>query len=184
MIMMYLQKLYIRRYQSQQNLRHIFPGIARWPLHCLLIILVWYYFMSSTLLFADDPLITQEIRYHTTETSEVFLVWGIDGWNVAPEEMRPTGTIVKAGHIHELTVQEGDTFVAKIPVSFPMMSDDGFLITQSHVDPIMKEKLMYTPMDRERNSFIARIQVPSAAILNYGFLIIKNREGVDLIRPG
>ncbi len=99
MIMMYLQKLYIRRYQSQQNLRHIFPGIARWPLHCLLIILVWYYFMSSTLLFADDPLITQEIRYHTTETSEVFLVWGIDGWNVAPEEMRPTGTIVKEGHI-------------------------------------------------------------------------------------
>ncbi|MEO7859554.1 MAG: hypothetical protein ABIU05_03780, partial [Nitrospirales bacterium] len=38
--------------------------------------------------------ITHEIRYHAPEAGEVWLVWGINGWQQAPDTMRPPGTIV------------------------------------------------------------------------------------------
>ncbi|MDH4137090.1 MAG: GDSL-type esterase/lipase family protein [Anaerolineae bacterium] len=43
----------------------------------------------------DVPLVTREIRYHMPEAGEVYLLWGINGWAVVPQEIRPAGTVVK-----------------------------------------------------------------------------------------
>ncbi len=81
---------------------------------------------------ADAPLVTQEIRYHRPEAGKVLLVWGIDGWYAMPEEIRPTGTIVKKGLMYTPMVQTGDTFVAKVQVPTGTTLDYGFLITKPH----------------------------------------------------
>jgi hypothetical protein len=49
---------------------------------------------------ANAPLVTQEIRYHMPEAGEVFLGWGINGWNVVPEEIRLAGTEVRNEVMH------------------------------------------------------------------------------------
>jgi mannosyltransferase len=95
--------------------------------------------METTLTLAHDqapasvvnaPLVTQEIRYHMPEAGEVFLVWGINEWNVVPEENRPAGTEIKDKVMHTPMVQEGDTFVAKVQVPSGATIDYGFLITE------------------------------------------------------
>jgi len=68
------------------------------------------------------------------KAGEVFLVWGINGWAVVPEENRPAGTLVK-------------------------------------------DKVMHTPMAREGDVFIIRVQVPAGATIDYGFLITRERNG-------
>ena len=45
----------------------------------MLAMLLCYCFTHPTLLFADSPLVTQEIRYDMPEAGEVFLIWGING---------------------------------------------------------------------------------------------------------
>lgn len=40
------------------------------------------------------PLVKREIRYHNAEAGAVALVWGLDSWQLAPEEIRPAGTTV------------------------------------------------------------------------------------------
>ncbi len=79
----------------------------------------------------DAPLVNQEIRYHMPESGEVFLVRGIDGWYAVPEEIRPTGTIVKKGLMHTLMVQRRNTFVAKVQVPAGVMIEYGLLITKN-----------------------------------------------------
>jgi len=88
----------------------------------------------------NAPLVTQEIRYHMPEAGEVFLGWGINGWNVVPEEIRLAGTEVR-------------------------------------------NKVMHTPMIREGDTFVAKVQVPSGATLDYGFLITERRGIFDIVRP-
>jgi hypothetical protein len=82
--------------------------------------------------------ITQEIRYQLADAGEVFLVWGINGWQQVPESMRPKGTTV------------------------------------------LKEGAMSSPMTREGDTFVAKVQVPSASIINYGLWITKTRGGEEI----
>ncbi|MDH4135567.1 MAG: hypothetical protein OEW09_02465, partial [Anaerolineae bacterium] len=77
------------------------------------------------------PLVTQKIRYHKPEAGEVFFVWGINGWNVVPEEIRPTGTILKNDTMLTPMTREGDTFVAEVRVPFGATIDNWFLITKT-----------------------------------------------------
>jgi Gpi18-like mannosyltransferase len=95
------------------------------------------YLMTSNTLLAETPTTIQEIRYHSAEAGEVFLVWGVNGWQIIPEAIRPPGTI-------------------------------------------LQKNIMNTPMVREGNTFITRIQVPSGATIDYGFLITKTRNGAKV----
>jgi lipopolysaccharide transport system permease protein len=79
----------------------------------------------------NQPIVTQEIRYHMLEAGEVFLVWGIDGWNVVPEENRPVGTEVVDGVMRTPMVREQDTFVATVRVPAGAPLDYGFQIRQT-----------------------------------------------------
>lgn len=75
-------------------------------------------------------IVTREFRYHMPEAGEVFLVWGINGWNVAPETIRPVGTLVKDEVMHTQMTRKDDTFIARLQVPAGTTIDYGFLITK------------------------------------------------------
>jgi lipopolysaccharide transport system permease protein len=107
------------------------PGTIRWSLCCLFAALLGCCLMQPTTLFAAGPLVTQEICYRMPEAGEVFLVWGVDGWQIVPEDVRPSGTTVKDNVMHTPMLLEGDTFVAKVQVPPGATIDYGFLITKT-----------------------------------------------------
>ena len=55
-----------------------------------------------------------EFRYRAPEAGEVFLVWGIEDWQVVPETNRPKGTVVKNGVMHTPMTHDGDKYLARI----------------------------------------------------------------------
>jgi lipopolysaccharide transport system permease protein len=79
----------------------------------------------------NQSIVTQQIRYHMPEAGEVFLVWGINGWNVLPEENRPAGTGVENGVMHTPMAPQGDTFVTKIQLPAGASLDYGFQIRRT-----------------------------------------------------
>ncbi|MCI0564783.1 MAG: hypothetical protein MN733_40470, partial [Nitrososphaera sp.] len=99
-------------------------------------------------------LVTQEIRYIMPEAKEVYLVWGLNGWHVAPDVLRPKGT--------ELRPAGND----------PRPAGEG-----------LEGKAMHTPMIQEGDTFIARVLVPVGTPINYGFLITKPRGLFDIASP-
>jgi hypothetical protein len=78
---------------------------------------------------ASAPLLTHEIRYTMPEASTVTLVWGINGWRIVPEELRPAGTEVKDNVMRTPMIQERGSFVAKLWVPADIPVDYCFLIT-------------------------------------------------------
>src|SRR5688572_30020868 len=102
---------------QQQSSREILPyqrvisdRIMPWPawriLYCLLVILLSGYLAQPIL--ADNPLVTQEFQYHMPEAGEVYLVWGVNGWQLTPEETRPMGTVVQEQVMHTPMTLKGD----------------------------------------------------------------------------
>ena len=77
---------------------------------------------------SDLPLVTQEIRYRALGTADVWLVWGLDGWQVIPESARPPGTVLKNGKMHTHLVREGNTFTTTVRVPPGTGLDYGFLL--------------------------------------------------------
>jgi hypothetical protein len=74
----------------------------------------------------ESQLVTQEFRYHLSEAGEVYLVWGIKGWQVVPEEQRPPGTKIEFGVMNTPMVLERDTFVVRVQVPAGTAVDYGF----------------------------------------------------------
>jgi 4-amino-4-deoxy-L-arabinose transferase-like glycosyltransferase len=137
---MYLQEPHAGRLRGQQGLPHRTLSVTVWwSLRCLLVVLLCYCLAQSSLVYAhgttltqDPPPVTQEIRYHMPEAGEVFLIWGVNGWAVVPEENRPAGTVVKDRVMHTPMAREGDTFVAQVQVPSGTTVDYGFLITKTY----------------------------------------------------
>jgi ABC-type Fe3+-siderophore transport system permease subunit len=112
---------------------------------CVLLV-IWFVFATApaTTLFAqgdvppqDEPLVSQTIGYRIDDASEVFLVWGINGWTTISEKPQPAGTVVRDG-------------------------------------------LMFTPMVLTNGVFIAKIQVPLGATIDYAFQITKTGAGATI----
>jgi hypothetical protein len=78
--------------------------------------------------------VDQEIRYTTPEALEVYLVWGINGWHVLPDALRPPGTIVKHHVMHTPMVRKNDAFSTRIKVASGTPVDYCFLITKPRDD--------------------------------------------------
>jgi hypothetical protein len=76
--------------------------------------------------------VTQEIRYRAPEAKEVYLVWGLNGWHVAPDVLRPAGTALKNKVMHTPMLLSGDTFTATVSVPTGTTVDYGFQITKRH----------------------------------------------------
>jgi hypothetical protein len=79
---------------------------------------------------ADSPLVTQEYTYYMPEAGEVYFVWGLNGWQVAPANIRPKGTMIKNKVMQTPMVQIGDVFIVKISVPAGTAIDYCFLITK------------------------------------------------------
>src|SRR5262245_28023590 len=79
-------------------------------------------------------LVSQEIRYQISDAGEVFLAWGIDGWNQLPEATWPVGTVIR-------------------------------------------KKVLYSPMTRVGDVFMATVRVPRGATIDYLFHITRTRSG-------
>jgi lipopolysaccharide transport system permease protein len=93
-----------------------------------------YFFEKYTNNIESPPssqLVELEFRYHIPKASEVVLVWGTNGWNVVPEEMRPAGTVLQEAVMYTPMAREGDIFVVRMRVSSSAMIDYGFLITKT-----------------------------------------------------
>jgi hypothetical protein len=111
--------------------------------------------LSATI--AGTPLVTQEIRHQFPEASEVFLVWGINGWGLVAEEQRPDGTKIKNRVMHTPMDREGDAFVAKVRVPAGTTIDYGFLITKTRDEEtvqIWESDEDYHTVAREANSVV------------------------------
>jgi hypothetical protein len=85
---------------------------------------------------ATPALALQEIRYINMEAQEVLLVWGLNGWHVAPDELRPVGTELRLGAdenklMHTPMIKSGDTFIAKVSVPIGSLINYGFLIIKA-----------------------------------------------------
>jgi hypothetical protein len=88
---------------------------------------------SPTQFVASDPkhrLVSRTIRYSMAEAAEVYLVWGMAGWQVAPGELQPAGTDVIDHVMHTPMVRDGDVFFTEIRVPADTTIDYGFLITE------------------------------------------------------
>jgi hypothetical protein len=70
-----------------------------------------------------------EIQYVHPEAGEVFLVWGINGWKVVPEELRPAGTtITEKGLMQTPLTLEAGVFTGRLLVPTWSSFDYGFMI--------------------------------------------------------
>lgn len=92
-------------------------------------------FIQPGPLFAANAPIRLEIDYHMPEAGEVFLVWGIDGWQPLPNEQLPPRTMLENGVMHTPMTRNGDMFQAQIEVPAGVTLDYGFQIrsTQSGI---------------------------------------------------
>jgi len=80
---------------------------------------------------SDLPLVTQEIRYRAPGAAEVWLAWGLEGWQVIPDAARPPGTVLKDGKMHTPMVREGSTFTTTVRVPPGTGLDYSFLIAKT-----------------------------------------------------
>lgn len=228
----------------------------------LVLALVVLSLLAETSLFArevahaqEPSFVTLELRYPAAPTHEIFLVWGVNGWSLVPETVRPAGTFVDRV-MRTPMIREGETFVAKIRVPAGAYLDYGFEIKISRDDgaqsvwdgdhhmlvskdgrldvkpavtlpsvppgqspeprivtqeiryhmpeaggveliwgingwsemPKAKrpegtkvdvKRLMHTPMKREGDVFVVKLQIPVGSILNYGFQITRDGRGEE-----
>ncbi|MEM7028481.1 MAG: sulfatase-like hydrolase/transferase [Chloroflexota bacterium] len=105
-------------------------------------LVLWCAFLISTAatnpsnIRAAQPasLASLEIRYHLPEASEVFFIWGIDGWRLLPDTLLPEGTFVANGLMNTPMRREQDTFVATVQVPSGSNVNYAFTITKKHDD--------------------------------------------------
>jgi 4-amino-4-deoxy-L-arabinose transferase-like glycosyltransferase len=79
-----------------------------------------------------------------------------------------------------LIVQEIRYRVADARQVFLVWGINGWALVSEEQRPagtVVKDKLMYTPMERDGDSFVARMRVPAGATIDYVFQLIKNDDG-------
>jgi phosphoglycerol transferase MdoB-like AlkP superfamily enzyme len=74
--------------------------------------------------------VTQEIRYTSGEATEVFIVWGVNNWNIPGIESRPQGSFVKDNLLYTPMEKEDGYFSAALNVKSGTMLDYVFWITR------------------------------------------------------
>lgn len=75
--------------------------------------------------------VTQEIHYQRQDAGAVSLVWGVNGWQQAPEDLRPADTEIINKVMYTPMKRKGGIFVATLRVPAGTVIDYGFLITRA-----------------------------------------------------
>lgn len=84
-------------------------------------------------IFANDAStrsVWQEIRYEATGANEVWLVWGVNGWQAAPKEFWPAGTYLKDKLLYSPMKKQEGYFSARILAPKNTMIDYVFWISK------------------------------------------------------
>jgi hypothetical protein len=122
---------------------------------------LYSFLMPSTeqgaVVIPSTSLITQEIRLHLPDASEVLLVWGLDGWGLLPEEFRPPGTTIENQVMHTPMTRDGDVFVGQLSAPAGMTVDYGFLVTKTRAGTdvrIWDGRANYQFIDAERDNVV------------------------------
>jgi len=112
-------------------------SVYRAALALLLLIALCYGFIRPAQLFAanaqphaQESLVTQEIYYRLPEAAQVFFVWGVDGWAVAPEQFWPNGTEVRQKVLYTPMTLSDHGFVVELQVPRGTTIDYNFQITK------------------------------------------------------
>jgi hypothetical protein len=99
---------------------------------------------GDSALLGEDESISHEFRYRMPEAGEVYLIWGVDGWGILPESVRPNGTEVVDNLMRTPMVKEGDTFSVVIRAPLNAKVDYGFLVTKTkdgiEIQPVWEGK--------------------------------------------
>jgi lipoteichoic acid synthase len=74
--------------------------------------------------------VSQEIHYLNREAGEVFIVWGINGWNTPELNAHPPESYVKGGLVYSPMISDGKAFKTTINVAEGTMIDYVFWITK------------------------------------------------------
>jgi len=80
---------------------------------------------------SPSSLATQQFRYRIAGAEKVWLVWGVNGWQPIPEEVRPKGTVLHDRVMRTPMVAIGDLYVATVQVLPGATVDYKFLITKT-----------------------------------------------------
>ena len=110
----------------------------------------------------DLPLVTQEIRYRAPGAAEIWLVWGLEGWQTSPEVARPQGTVLKNGRLQTPMVLEGTAFTAIVQVPPGTELDFSFLITKTQEGKVVNIRQVHDGEGRSLSRVVAfdgRIEV-------------------------
>jgi hypothetical protein len=94
---------------------------------------IWAKPDSSAVLAAGSDttgLIATTVSYRTSFAAEVFVVWGINGWNVVPAAVRPGSTEIVNQRMKTRMTPDRGGFVAVIDVPPGVKLDYGFTITK------------------------------------------------------
>lgn len=85
---------------------------------------------SESRVAASQPVARRQFRFVTPEAGDVVLVWGINGWQDAPESFRPAGTLVKNHVLNTPMNRQDGAFVAQLSLPRGTSVDYCFLITK------------------------------------------------------
>jgi hypothetical protein len=71
------------------------------------------------------------IQYRIEGAGQVFLAWGINGWNALPDEQLPAGTVLEKGTMRTPMTREGNLFAATVQVAPYTKVNYGFVIAKT-----------------------------------------------------
>ena len=94
------------------------------------LIILFYLSICFQDAYANSYLVSQEIRYDMPKASEVFLAWGINGWNIPPESMHPDGTQIREGVTLTPMAYEDGEFIVTLNILSGSTLEFGFLTTK------------------------------------------------------
>jgi len=97
-------------------------------------IFLWVNCVKANPSALNDVTLTQEIHYTCKEATEVYLVWGINGWTFQDEKMWPEGTFIKGNLMYTLMKFEDGIFSTQLKVKPNTTIDYIFWITKASMN--------------------------------------------------
>jgi threonine dehydrogenase-like Zn-dependent dehydrogenase len=135
--------------------------------------------MQPTLLFAKSTPVSRENHAHE-QSSDIASDKLLREYQKLPQEK----AAVNATGV-QLVTQEMRYHMPEAEEVFLVWGINGWSVVPAAIRPagtVVQNGIMHTPMERQGETFVAKVQTRSGSIISYGFLITKQRNG-DVIHP-
>jgi len=101
-----------------------------WFYGMILVVIIFCPLIIARLLVKPETDTTQ-IRYIQPGATEVFLVWGVNGWQLLPNASQPRGTVVRDGVMYTPMTRNEDIFSVAVTLISGTTLNYGFLTTRT-----------------------------------------------------